>query len=232
MAVAKRIWEIDFLRGVAIVLMVIFHLVADLTEFYGYSVNYLSGFWYYEGKASAVLFMLTAGVSTRLGRRGLRRGLMIIGWGMVVSLVTYWYTPTAYVRFGILHLIGTGVMLSCWLRSFAVRWTLALALFLLIGGIFVEEAVTEHAWLLPLGLTPRGFSSLDYYPLLPWGGVVLLGAWAGRHVYKYPKSILKKEQKANFFTYIGQRSLPIYLLHQPVLLAVLWLAAKIAVKIA
>ena len=45
----SRILEIDALRGVAIILMVIFHIIVDLTDFYGYHFQYLSGFWYYEG---------------------------------------------------------------------------------------------------------------------------------------------------------------------------------------
>lgn len=228
MTASRRIWEIDFLRGIAIVLMVLFHLVVDLTEFYGYPLDYMSGFWYYEGKVSAVLFIFLAGVSTRLSDRVLRYGLIIAGWGMVITLVTYWYIPAAYVCFGILHLIGTGLVLCYYLRSLASRWTLLLALVLLMGGIFAERVITDRGWLFPLGIVPAGFTSLDYYPLLPWGGVLLLGAWAGGRVYKYPISILGKEPKPNYLTRIGRHSLWIYLLHQPVLLALLGLFLKTA----
>lgn len=224
MAVSGRIWEIDFLRGIAIILMIMFHLAVDLTDFYGYGLNYLGGWWYYEGKLSAVMFTFLAGVSTRFSRYCLRHGLIILGWGMVITLVTYFYAPFAYVRFGILHLIGSGLILSYYLRRIPGWGMLFLALSLLYGGMAVEQAETNQMWLVPLGIVPPGFMSLDYYPLLPWGGVVLLGAWAGNRIYKHPGSILKRAPEPNFLTYIGRHSLWIYLLHQPILIVLLWLA--------
>ena len=40
----RRIWELDFFRAIAIILMVIFHIVYDLNEFVGLDIDYLSGF--------------------------------------------------------------------------------------------------------------------------------------------------------------------------------------------
>jgi len=217
----KRLWEIDFLRGVAILLMILFHLIVDLSEFYGYLFVYAQGLLYYAGKLSVVLFLLLAGLSTRFSRRPLRHGLQILGWGIVVTLVTYIYNPTVYVRFGILHLIGSGLILSYGIRHFDQWLRIILALLLMAGGRVAEQTATAQVWLLPLGVVPAAFASLDYYPLLPWAGVILLGAWAGEYLYPVPRSLLKKEPKANLFTYMGRHSLSIYLLHQPLLLALL-----------
>lgn len=226
MAVIKRIWEIDFLRGVAILLMIIFHLVVDLADFYHYRLNYMSGFWYYVGKLSAVMFLFLAGVSTRFNGQCLGHGIKILGWGMVVTLVTYVIYPSAYVRFGILHLIGTGLLLCYFLRNSFGWGKFLLALMLLIGGVFAKKMEVTQEWLLPLGIAPAGFTSLDYYPIIPWGGVILLGSWAGSRIYKSPESIFKQEYNSNVLTYLGRRSLWIYLLHQPILLALLWVAFR------
>lgn len=218
-----RIWEIDFLRGMAIVLMVAFHLAVDLTDYYGWTLNYMSGFWFYTGQLSAILFIFLAGISTRFNRRLLRHGLHILGWGMAVSLGTYLYEPTIFVRFGILHLIGSGVILASFLRKIAGGQKLFVATLMLAGGAVAGRVPASGEWLVPLGVTPAGFTTLDYYPLLPWGGVVLLGAGVSDYIYKIPRSLLKEQPQANILTYMGRRSLYIYLLHQPVLLALLWL---------
>lgn len=219
----KRLWEIDFLRGVAILLMILFHLIVDLREFYGYLFDYSQGLLYYAGKLSAVLFLLLAGLSIGFSRRPLRHGLQILGWGMAVTLVTYIFNPAVYVRFGILHLIGSGLILSYGIRHFDQWRRIILALILMAGGRVAEEVATAQVWLLPLGVVPAGFASLDYYPLLPWAGVILIGDWAGKYLYPVPQSLLNYEPKPNPFTYMGRHSLSIYLLHQPILLALLWL---------
>jgi len=53
----RRIFEIDLLRTVAIILMIIFHIIYDLNEFAGIDINYKSGFWYWEGRVAALIFI-------------------------------------------------------------------------------------------------------------------------------------------------------------------------------
>lgn len=219
----KRIWEIDFLRGVAIILMVLFHLAVDLAEYYAYPLVYTQGVLYYTGKLSAVLFLLLAGLSTRFSRNCLRHGLQILSWGMVVTIITYVYNPAMYVRFGILHLIGSGLILIHFTRTIAGWRRMALAILLMAGGKVAEQTTTAQVWLLPLGFSPAGFATLDYYPLLPWGGVMFLGVTAGDFLYRDGRSLFKHPPEPNLFTCLGRHSLCIYLLHQPVLLALLWL---------
>lgn len=219
----ERVWEIDFLRGIALVLMIQFHLAVDLAEYYAYPLVYTQGVLYYTGKLSAVLFLLLAGLSTRFSRNCLRHGLQILGWGMVVTLITYLYNPAVYVRFGILHLIGSGLILIHFTRKIPGWCRLSLAILLMAGGRVAEQITTAQVWLLPLGFSPAGFSTLDYYPLLPWGGVMFLGVAAGDYLYRASRSLFTQPPPANIFTFLGRHSLCIYLLHQPVLLVMLWL---------
>ncbi|MDU4959393.1 MAG: heparan-alpha-glucosaminide N-acetyltransferase [Sporomusaceae bacterium] len=223
----QRIWEIDYLRGTAIILMVIFHLVVDLTDFYGFQMEYLSGFWYYLGKVSAVLFMLLAGGSSVLNRKPLPHGVRILAAAVLVSAVTYWFLPAAYVRFGILHLLGTCICLSAWLRRLPAWGLLLLAVAMLALPYWLDGLAVESGLLLPLGITPAVFSSIDYYPLIPWLGVFLLGLLAGRRLYSRPQPRLRQWPGTKGICWLGRRSLLIYLLHQPVLLASLYLLSTL-----
>lgn len=223
---AVRIAEIDCIRGIAIVLMVLFHLIFDLAYFYNWPINYLDGFWYYQGKSSAVLFMLVSGISTTLTSRHVRRGLTVLGAGLVITAATFVFSPAEYIRFGILHLLGTGMLLAPWLTERSAKLLLAAGTIIIILGQQAASLTTSVSYLIPLGLTPPDFSSLDYYPLLPWLGVILYGMAAGKLLYPHKQPLypsIATNALARSSARLGRQSLPIYLLHQPVLLGVLYL---------
>src|SRR5665647_1682285 len=113
---SNRIWEIDLIRGIAIILMIIFHLIVDLKDFYGYNLDYFRGFWYIEGKFSAILFMLICGVSSTLGRNNIRHGLKVFIWAMILTAVTYIYNGSCYILFGILHFLGISLLSANFMR--------------------------------------------------------------------------------------------------------------------
>lgn len=218
-----RIWEIDYFRGIAIILMVIFHLIVDLKDFHGFQVEYLSGFWYYEGKLSAVLFIYLAGISSTLNRRATHHGMKLLAAAMLVSGATYLFSPATYVRFGILHLLGSSILLSPILVRLPSAVLGALTVVLLLLPRFLDKITNDSGLLLPLGVTPAVFSSMDYYPLIPWLGVFLLGLLAGRRFYARRISLFAPWKGAVSISWLGRHSLIIYLVHQPILLAVLYI---------
>ncbi len=224
----ERIWEVDFLRGIAILLMVVFHLIFDLNEYLSYPLSYSDGFWYYIGKAAASLFILLCGISAHLSGRTLRHGLIVFLWGMLLTVVTYIYVPALYIRFGVLHLLGLSLLSYPFIRS----WPPALALLLAIGvmaagpTIAVTKAATD--WLLPVGVTSPAFASLDFYPLIPWYGLFLLGSLLGRLAYPQKATLLPAVKCCSWLIVLGRHSLLIYLVHQPLLLVVLLLLRRLA----
>ncbi len=124
---SRRLWEVDSLRGFAIVGMVVFHALYDLNAFGSYAVNLQSGFWHYFEQTIAALFIALVGVSLVLSSsrarqvRGtgpalfakyVRRGLTVFAWGLGITAVTWVLMPEEYVRFGILHLIGVSIVLK------------------------------------------------------------------------------------------------------------------------
>lgn len=93
-------------------------------------------------------------------------------------------------------------------------------------GLYMEVHVrVRFPWLIPLGFTPRSFSTSDYFPLLPNLGYFLLGAFLGRTLYRKKESLLPNVNPNNpilhFLCFCGKQSLLIYLVHQPVLAAVI-----------
>ncbi len=222
MRLKNRIPEIDLIRGVAIILMVIFHTVVDLKDFYQYDLEYLNGFWYFEGKTAAILFMLIAGTSSVFNKNSLKHGLLVFVWGMVLSVITYIYNPGTYIRFGILHFLGCSLITYPLLRTFRPLLLLVLAISAFWLGTIFSAILVSAPYLLPFGLTTATFVSIDYYPLFPWYGVFLLGVAVGKIVYPKPKSLFPLMEYTNI-RFLGQHSLLIYLVHQPILLSVLFI---------
>jgi uncharacterized membrane protein len=79
--------------------------------------------------------------------------------------------------------------------------------------------------LLPFGVVPENLIMPDYRPLIPWFGVVLLGIFAGNVVYGSGRRPALFAGKAPTFARpllpLGRNSLFIYLIHQPILVALL-----------
>ena len=53
----ERFWEVDSLRGLAIVMMVTFHFIFDLYYFGIYSLNVNSGFLWWFARITAAIFI-------------------------------------------------------------------------------------------------------------------------------------------------------------------------------
>ncbi|MGC8779041.1 MAG: heparan-alpha-glucosaminide N-acetyltransferase [Candidatus Caldatribacteriaceae bacterium] len=237
-----RFWEIDFFRGCAIITMVIYHLLYDLHSFGSLQIELFRGFWKAFQVATASTFLFVAGVSlflsyARLESRGippsfpkyLKRGLTILGWGMVITLFTYFTLGEWYVRFGILHCIGVSTILGYFFITLPGVWSPLLGSVLcFLLGTLLSSRTFPFSLLLPLGFVPHGFRTVDYFPLFPWLGVVLLGVAFGKQWYQgyerhFPFPDWSRAFPIRGLLFLGQHSLTIYLLHQPVLILLLYL---------
>ena len=224
---ANRIWEIDFLRGLALILMMLFHLLYDLCYFYNINIPYWNSFWTLEGKLSAILFMILAGISSTFSKNNLKRGFRIFLIGMALSLGTYIFMPSEYIRFGILHMLGSGMIIYYFIRNLPLTFIFILSLIIIFLG-YIFNNIYLNTWLLiPFGITSLDFVSMDFYPLFPWFGVFLIGTIIGKTVYKEKKSILQKPYRKNFLSFLGRHSLIVYLIHQPIFLLILYIIFNI-----
>jgi uncharacterized membrane protein len=237
-----RYWEVDVARGIAILLMVFYHFVFDLTFFGYYGVNVFSGAWRIFGRIPAVLFLLLVGISLALAenralargtqvsaRSYVSRGLKIFGWGMVITVASWLYIGQPVILFGILHLIGTATILTIpFLRHRRPAFWLFLSLIIFVAGLRLNANPVESPWLMFLGLVPAHLYQLDYFPLLPWFGVVLAGVALGQILFPEGRRRFElpewgRKLGLDQLAWMGQRSLLIYLLHQPVLFSLLYL---------
>lgn len=226
----NRVWIIDCLRAFSIFSMIAYHLAYDLQTYYSFQINVHDGLWKIWQQAVAGLFLLLVGWSFVLSWRQTphwqkytKRGATILGYGFMVSAATFFFAPSTYVRFGILHLIGVSVMilpLFVGLRQFA----LIPATMTAIIGMQLRHGTVSTPFLLPIGLTEPGFRSVDYFPLFPWFGAVLLGITIGFVLQNLPSSGPPNGKLKELITLTSRYSLSIYLLHQPILLIVLRMA--------
>lgn len=175
-------------------------------------------------------FIAISGVCARLSKRPLRRGLIVLAAALLVSAVTYLIGAPVY--WGILHLLGVCMLLYAAVRK---RWEplpgiyacgAALLIFALTFMLPIRVRVGVP-FLFPLGLRTAAFASADYYPLLPWGALFFAAAAAGERLGDMPPE--KKYASApRALAWLSRRSLLIYLVHQPVLLALAALLQRAA----
>src|SRR5690606_13264345 len=127
-----RLWQIDAVRGMAVVCMVFYHFMWDMMFFGLYPHDVTSGGWRLFARSVAITFLVLVGVSMVLtaqrkrpaerNRQWLERGAKVFGWGLLISVVTRIFLGEAFVLYGILHLIGTAFLLAPLLWRIR-RWT-------------------------------------------------------------------------------------------------------------
>lgn len=224
----KRIWELDAIRGLCVLGMVIIHLIYNLTDMYHILSWDTPAIYDFVKNWGGVLFLLISGISITLGHHHIKRGLVVFAAGLLVTAVTYGmyrffdFSKGIMIYFGVLHCLGICMLLWGLMRHLPTWALLVLGLGLSALGFWIDALpAVEVSWLIPVGFVPKNFSTSDYFPLLPYFGFFLLGAFLGRTLYRSRESLFPQwEGKAlpiRFLRFCGRQSLWIYLLHQPIL---------------
>lgn len=236
---SQRFIELDMLRGIAIILMIFGHIFWDLDYFGLMPIN--SGIYSVLQITVPPTFFLLVGISLVVSKKRIEnntlkdeknyynrlifRGLKIFGLGMILTIITLLFIPEKPVFFGVLHCIGLSVILSAPFLKYR-KYNLLFAITILFASLFVAEYNAENPTLLHLivGIHQTNIWSytVDYFPLLPWFGVCLLGIIIGDFLYsgnerKFRMPDLSRYRPAKIFQWCGQHSLMIYLIHQPVI---------------
>jgi uncharacterized membrane protein len=224
-----RVDLLDLWRSAAVLLMVVYHFLYDLALFgvitwgqmFSTPLNLLQKF-------ICCSFILLAGAAARFSRNNLRHGLVVLLAGLVVELGAQVGGQT--IRFGVLQLLGCSMVVYHFTGRYLERIPGCL-LAAVSGALFAVTAwwtgtvTVSVSWLYPLGLKASGFYSADYFPLLPWLFLFLMGAALGGWCLKNRDRPPLDTRLPRAVTYPGRHSLMIYLLHQPVLYglcALLW----------
>jgi uncharacterized membrane protein len=233
----KTRWlALDAARGLAVMAMIVFHLIWDLSHF-GYAPATLP--WSAPvrifGHSIAFAFLFIAGVALVLAHRARmrwpafwRRFAIIVAAAALVSAGTYVAFPKAFVFFGILHCIAVASLIA--VPFLFAPWPVALAggAFFLAGGEFLASPVFNADWLQWIGLSTSEPMTQDWRPLFPWAGALLLGVAAAKlplPVYGESAGVRGDPPPASgartWLPFLGRHSLLIYLAHQPALFALL-----------
>jgi len=234
---APRIWEIDFLRGVAIILMVCYHILFDLGEFsgvkrfFGFSTDLGSAAWTAAQYFFAGLFVILSGISSTLSRNNVRRGLKLLAVSLAVSAATFVFDPSSAVYFGILQCLAISMLIygAAFEKAGPVgcgAWGLLVFGLGAVLPVLKKGLAVRSDWLLPLGIPGSSFSSFDYFPLIPWLGIFLIGSALGKSVYASRRSLLPWLLPETFINTAGRHSLLIYIVHQPVIMGVLYVLGR------
>ncbi len=241
---ARRLYMIDSLRGMAIVLMVVYHSFYNIRYIFGNPFGWAVRLYPVQ-QAACWLFILVSGFSFSLSRSNVRRGLLASACGLGLTAFTMLFMPSERIIWGVLSFLGAAMLLAQaalpLLRRVPAGAGLAVSagLFVLTRDIQYGYLGFEGRWLaalpgalyqphclFPFGFPFEGFWSADYFPVLPW--IFLYGC--GFFLYRLAEGCQGAgrllARRVPGLDVLGRHSLVIYLLHQPVIFGIMWLVFR------
>ena len=235
-----RFLIIDIVRGVAIIAMVAYHLCWDLSyfRFIAADVGY-DPQWVFIARSILAVFLFLVGIGLVLGHgNGIRwqsfwrRWIFVVAGALIITAATYFVFPQSFVYFGVLHaialfsLMGLAFVLTpLWLPMVVGAVVIALPFF------HSDPLFNQKAWSW-LGFWQVPPPTNDLVPVFPWFGAVLVGIIAARLVLASGlsvrlASIAPTGRLPRLLAFLGRWSLLIYLIHQPILLGLVYPAAAV-----
>ena len=237
-----RLHLLDAFRGLTLLSMIAYHGMFDLVEIYRVPV-----LWFFQTpghvwqQSICWMFILLSGFCWRLGKAPLKRGLVISGGGLLITVVTHVFMPSERILFGILTFTGAAMLILIPLSkgldripAFAGLLGSGLLFFLTRNvnqGYFGFESLVlgrvpagfyQGFFMTALGFPETGFFSGDYFSFFPWIFLYLCGYFLyGVLMDSQTAGQFLRRQTISVLEWIGRHSLLIYLLHQPVLMLVL-----------
>ncbi len=240
LAKPRRVHLMDELRGVLIIGVVLYHLLYDLAVLFPVGIPWMFSNWMNSVRnICAGALIVVSGISCHYTRSNWRRGLRAFGLGMLLTVVTALFIPSQLILFGILHFFGSMMMLYALLRPllekvptmagllgstllFFLTWPIFSGFIRVLGvTVYLPEFLYNKPLLFPLGFACQGIASADYYPLIPWGFLFLAGSFFGRYVRAGRLPEFCYRSHLPLLARIGNHTMLIYLVHQPVIYGLL-----------
>jgi uncharacterized membrane protein len=231
--VPPRLPGLDALRGLAILAMAAYHFGFDL-RWFGLARFDLEHDARWIAARSMILgsFLLVAGASLVLAsqradfaQRFLVRLAQIVAAALLVSVASRLAFPATWIWFGVLHAIAVSLVLA-WPLAGRPRLALALGVAIVLAGLALANRTFDAPPLNWVGFMTHKPATEDYVPLFPWAGLVLVGVALGHALRARPGVLDPLARLPRALRFLGRHSLVIYLVHQPLLIALLWLATR------
>ncbi|TWD57793.1 putative membrane protein [Agrobacterium vitis] len=230
-----RIGVLDGLRGLALLAMASYHFTWDL-EFFGYieQGTAVTGPWRLYARCIASTFLFLVGFSLFLAHgHGIRwqafakRLGQIAAAAVLISIVTYFVMGDGWIFFGILHGIALMSVFALPFLRLPAALTLVVAVLSFVLPAYARSPVFDHAMFWWLGLSENLPRSNDYVPLFPWFAAVLAGIAAAQIADKFGllQRLAMVPAGPRILSLAGRHSMAFYLIHQPVLIALVYLAS-------
>jgi len=237
----RRLQLLDFIRGIAIGLMFIFHLSFGLNEMNLINVNFSNDYFWISFRAVIIfLFLTLVGIGLVLSSyknknntyfQSLlsKRLLLLFTYMMLITLFSYYVRPQYYVYFGILHLIFISSILGHALTKVSSKYLLLVSLLFIIIGLSIESPHLNHPLIYWLGLGSNPAISDDFAPLLPWFALVVFGIILGQKLCQSTEinQTISQWRAKNWVTKLicwgGKYSIHLYFLHFQFFYFIIWL---------
>lgn len=282
-SVGKRYWELDFVRGLCVALMIFDHAMFS----FGYILpqvwdTFGVGFWsglnelaidYWNWTFRQIFrefvcaaFFVLCGISCTLSKSNFKRGFFAFCIAAVITYVTSLADSVTdaglTIRFGVIHMLSVAILCYAALSFLGgipqrikdnkvTRWVKKLfpgvvgmvlfIIFFAVLGKFVDgedgmgfvgtiDVDPEGKWagIIPIFIKVRSieFVSADYFPLLPYAAYVLVGSIIGELIYHTKAANYLSRFDGDWnkgLCFLGRHSLVIYVMHQVVIFAILFL---------
>lgn len=237
-SLGNRVWFIDEVRGMAIILMVVYHLCFDLVYIFNVKIEIFdSAIINFMRDVFAGLFIFISGISCRFSSSNLKRGIICFLFGIGVTLVTFFFMRQETIYFGALHMLGISMILyNCFEKllnkiKFPIFGIVIAGLLfyftkeisrgkIAIWTFYIDDSLRK--WLFPFGIVSSDFHSWDYFPLVPWVFVFLAGCYFGVYVIENRLPEFFYNMHSRPIAFVGRHTLWIYLFHQPILYGLLY----------
>lgn len=234
--------EIDIIRGLTVVAMIIFHTFYQLK--FIFHNHLITSIWFWQGSPILISgsFLILAGLSLYIGKSYgkygniklvLKRSAYLFGLGMGVTLVTCIAQQGLYVYFGILHCIGLSTLISYYTLSWP-KYVNLIAGIIIIGLGMAQQFLffppCDNVWTFFLWPSHAPlFHHLDYYPIIPAIGFVFIGIFVSKVLYAHGKRAFKLHIPKRLLTYtfpirwLGRHALLVYCMHTPIIFVAIYI---------
>lgn len=239
----ERLHLIDSLRGVAIIMMVFFHLFYSMKYLFGLELAWFSPpfstVWQF---IIASMFVGIAGFSSNLSHSNVGRALRLFSVAILITVVTWVASVDTPIKFGVIHCLAVCIFIYALvepaLKKVDPRILAVVALYMYYMTYSVQdgfltlapsvhvmlpESLYSTQFLFWLGFPHERFASGDYFPLMPYFFMFLFGAALGMIGSREGYASVLYKGRSGVLGFLGNHSLAVYLIHQPIIIGILFL---------